>query len=340
MNKRRLGLALIVALATCGIAVAAAFAAYTSPKLLVGQAGATTTINASAAVADDATAVVIIYIPQGVTVTANQAPGTQLGTVKAQVSALALGGALLPLEGPIVVAPPGAVPAASQTACIGAAVPTATWLLQLTAAGQTINLPAYVRPTEPSEAAFGSAKLQFCLAPPDIPTDKGGATFGAKFLSADLTVNGVFSGTPTGPYLAAWIPWKAGAGTLDTTQFVWTAAGLAPGAVTLAAKRAGAGATVSGKVTQGGQPRAGAKVDILAGLKRNAIRKVRTVTTKADGSFSSKVKTGTFFRVRAVAGAGTATALCDQLKAALPNANCINPTINGFTVTSKVVARK
>ena len=42
----------------------------------------------------------------------SQAPGTPIGSVKAQVSALALGGALLPLEGPIIVAPPGAIPAA------------------------------------------------------------------------------------------------------------------------------------------------------------------------------------------------------------------------------------
>ena len=62
----------------------------------------------------------------GTTLTTTAAPGTKVGTAKAQVSALALGGALLPLAGDIVVAPPGAVPAASQTACIGTVTPQAT----------------------------------------------------------------------------------------------------------------------------------------------------------------------------------------------------------------------
>ena len=38
-------------------------------------------------------------IPNGTGITTTAAPGTKVGTVKAQVSALALGGALLPLDG-------------------------------------------------------------------------------------------------------------------------------------------------------------------------------------------------------------------------------------------------
>ena len=59
---------------------------------------------------------------------------TQIGSVKAQVSAGLLAGALLPLEGPIVVAPPGAVPEATQLQCTQGATPTAIWLLQLAVA--------------------------------------------------------------------------------------------------------------------------------------------------------------------------------------------------------------
>jgi len=129
------------------VAVAVAFAAYTSPTLRVSYNGAITNITASASPNDDATAVASIYVPAGTTITANQAPGTQIGTVKAQVQALALGGALLPLDGKIIVAPPGAVTADIQAACTQGATPTAVWLLQLAAAGQTINLPAYLIPT-------------------------------------------------------------------------------------------------------------------------------------------------------------------------------------------------
>ena len=101
-----------------------------------------------------------IYVPIGTPITTlNQAPGTTLGTVKAQVVALALGGALLPLTGEIKVAPPGAVTAASQTACIQAATPAATWLMVLQAAGQTLNVPMYVVTTAGAETAFGPAKI-------------------------------------------------------------------------------------------------------------------------------------------------------------------------------------
>lgn len=130
-NRTRTAVVALAALAALAPA-AAATAAYTTPKLSVSYAtGNVTNIVASAAVGDDATARAAIVIPTGTTITTTAAPGTKVGTVKAQVSALALGGALLPLAGDINVAPPGAVPAASQTACIGAVTPQTTLLLVL-----------------------------------------------------------------------------------------------------------------------------------------------------------------------------------------------------------------
>ena len=330
------GIAVVVAL----VAVGTALATFSSPKLQLLQLGATTTIAASAASTDDSTAFVAIYVPAGTSITSSQAAGTELGTVKAQVSALALGGALLPLEGPIVVAPPGAVPPASQTACIQDQTPLSTWLLRLSAAGQTINLPAYLIQTGGTDATFGVAKLVFCLAPPDLPVDKGGATFGAKLLSATRKVNGVFGPATAGPWLAAWIPWVAGAGTLDTSQFSWTPAQIAPGAVTVKAKTLGKGAVVTGTVRQAGAGRAGATVTVFSGLKRGSLRKVATVRTKANGTFSVRAKTGAFFRASAVATEGAAPQLCTALIQKLPNARCLNPNVSGFTATSGVVARR
>ena len=108
--------AALVALALAAVATAA----YTSPKLSVAYApGNVTHIVASASVNDDATAVAAIVIPNGSAITTTAAPGTKVGTAKAQVSALALGGALLPLAGDIVIAPPGAVTPASQSAVHG-----------------------------------------------------------------------------------------------------------------------------------------------------------------------------------------------------------------------------
>ncbi len=331
-----LGLAGVGLLAVVGVAIAA----YTSPTLKVSYSGSSTVITASAANGDDATAVATIYVPAGTSVTTGQSPGTQIGTVKAQVSALALGGALLPLEGPILVAPPGAVPAAAQQQCTEGATPTATWLLQLSAAGQTINLPAYVLPTVGAETALGAAKLRFCLAPPDIPPDKGGATFGAKFLSASLTVNGVFSTVAQGAWIAFWTPWQAGNGQVNTAGTVVSPAAIAPGAVTVKAKKAGLGAVVSGTVTQGGQGRPSAVVAIWGAKGKAALRRLGSVRTSATGKFSFRARSGDVFQARVVAGSIAAPPLCVALAAQLQGLPCVNPTANGFTAKSGLVRKK
>src|SRR5262249_27239191 len=193
----------------------------------------------------------------GTTLTTNQSPGTPIGTVKAQVQALALGGALLPLAGPILVAPPGAIPAAAQQACIQEAAPMATWLLPLSAAGPVTTLPAFTLPTAGAETALGPAKIRFCLAPPDIPADKGGATFGAKFLSAALSVNGVFSPVAQGAWIAFWTPWQAGNGQVNQAGTVASPAAVAAGARPVKTAKNGARAVASSQGTPGGRGRPG-----------------------------------------------------------------------------------
>ena len=339
---KRIRIVFVAAVAAIAVPaiVLAATKAYTSPTLKVSYAGPTTVITASAATGDDATAVATIYVPSGTTVTANQAPGTPLGSVKAQVSALALGGALLPLEGPIVVAPTGAIPLASQTACIQEATPTASWLLQLSAAGQTINLPAYVLPTVGAETALGPAKIRFCLAPPDIPVANGGATFGAKFLSAALTVNGVFSPVTQGAWIAFWTPWQAGNGQVNQPGTVASPAAVAAGGVTAKAKRQGLGAVVTGKVTQGGLARPGAAVAIWGAKGKAALKKLGTVKTSTAGTFSFHARTGDTFQARVTAGSIAAPPLCQLISAQLQGIPCVNPTANGFTTKSGLVRKK
>jgi hypothetical protein len=276
-------------------------------------------------------------VPNGTSVSATQAPGTPLGTVKAQVSALALGGALLPLTGPIVVAPPGAVPAASQTACIQTATPTATWLLQLSAAGQTINLPAYLLPTTGDETGLGPAKVVFCLAPPDIPSDQGGATFGAKFLSAELTLNGVFGAVPSGVWLGIWTPWQAGNGQINAAGTVVSPALIAPGTLTLAGRKAKGRKLLSGRIAQGGSGFQH-RVAIWGAVGRSAFKRLAAVTSKANGSFAytvPKASKATTFQARAVVPDGEAEGVCEALTAV--QVPCVNATVSGFTARSRNV---
>ena len=279
---------IVVGIAGTAIAlvmVTTASAAYKTAKLSVTYgSGGTTRIVASSDGADDATARAAIIISNGTTLTTTAAPGTKVGTVNAQVSALALGGALLPLSGDILVAPPGAVPAASQTGCIGAVTPSTTYLLVLQAAGQTINLPAYIIPTDATEAALGSAQLVFCLAPPDIPVDKGGATFGAKFLSADMTFNGVFSPLANAVWMSLWTPWTPLTGVVNLPGTVAAPSILGASAVSLKGKRVKGKVTLVGVLATAGSGFAG-PVKIWGAAGKAALKPLKTVTASSKGVF-------------------------------------------------------
>jgi hypothetical protein len=331
----------IAVLGLAGVAVlglaSLALAAYTSPTLKVSYADSTTVVTAAAAQTDDATAVSSIYVPTGTTVTTTQAPGTNIGTVDAQVSAAALGGALLPLSGPIVVAPPGAVPAATQLQCTQGATPLAVWLLQLSAAGQTINLPAYVLPTAGAETALGPAKVRFCIAPPVVSPAN---TFGAKFLSATLTLKGVFSPVSQGAWIAFWTPWAADNSAPNQAGTVASPAAVAAGAVTAKAKKLGTGAVVTGKVTQGGVARPNTPVVIWGAKGRAALRRLGSTRTSAAGTFSFRARNADVFQARVVAGSIAAPPLCTLLTAQLQGIPCVNPTANGFTAKSGLARRK
>ena len=339
MKRRIWTLAVGVAAVAALVAVPAAMAAYTSPKLEVTQTATGVVVKASLDANDDPTARVAINAPAGTQLTTTQAPGTVLGPVRAIVKALDLAGADLPLEGQLVVAAPGQIPAASQTVCIGSTTPLATWVMILTAAGQTLNVPTYLLP-QPN-AQLGPAFIVICLPPPDVPIGTPGrATFGAKVYSAELTINGVFSRITTGAWISSWVPYTPTAGTPNAAGAVVAPAAIAPGSVTLTAKIAGKGARLSGRVTQAGQPRAGATVTILGGTRAGRLTSVGRARVAANGAFTFRAKAGTFFRARAVGAPGAAPAVCDQLRPLISTVPCVNPTVNGFTAQSPVVRKR
>jgi hypothetical protein len=339
MSRRHLAIALLGLAAAAAIPalVAAATTAYTTPTLRVTNAAGATVIAASAGVNDDATARASIYAPTGTTAALTASPGTQVGTAKAQVSALALGGALLPLDGVILVAQAGQVPPATQQACTSGQTPAATLIVSLSAAGQVINLPAYVIQTSGTETALGPLKIVFCLAPPDLPPPVG-ATFGAKFLSAELTLRGVVTPPAAGVWIAIWTPWQAGNGQINAAGTVASPAVTAPGALAVTAKRRAARVTVSGTVSQGGQPVGRAAVKLVRGKTAGKLSAFKTVRTNAQGKFTvtAPAVAGTFFRGSTALAARANAAVCGTLASALP-VPCVNGTISGFAATSRVV---
>jgi hypothetical protein len=343
MKRRIWTVAAALAAVAALMAVPAAYAAYTTAKLEVRSTGTGATVKATLSADDDPTASVRIFAPTGTQLTTNQAPGTVLGPVRAIVKALDLGGADLPLEGNIVVAAPGQIAPASQAACLGTTTPLASWVMVLSAAGQTLPVPAYLVATAGAQAALGPAYIQVCLPPPDVPAGTPGrATFGAKLYSAELTINGVF-GSTAGVWVSFWTPYQPGVGQVNAAGTVASPAVVAPGAVTAAARksgRAGRGAVVTGRVSQGGRPRAGATVTVFGGPRSNRLTRLGRVRTNASGAFTLRVASGVFFRANVSAAAGAAPAACTALTAAIAPVPCANPTTNGFTAQSRVVRKR
>ena len=339
--KRSIRLAVLALVAVGTLAVASsAFAAYTTPSLKVTQLAQKTIISVTQSQSDDATARASIYAPIGTAVTVNQAPGLALGTVKAQVVALALGGALLPLTGEIKVAPPGVVAAASQAACIQTATPAATWLMVLQAAGQTLNVPMYVITTSGAETAFGPAKIVVCLPPPDVPVASGGATFGAKLFQAEFSVTGVFSPVPAGAWISIWTPYVALLGQVNAAGSVASPSALAPGSLSVKVSKVGLlKSKVTGKVAQGGTGFGGARFAIWAGSTKAGLKQVGTTSTTSDGSYTFTYgKKAAFFRTRTIVAAHPAPDLCTKLQGSLP-VPCVNGSANGFVAFSAIAKR-
>jgi len=330
------GLAAVAAL----IAVPSALAAYTTPKLEVRQTATATVFKLTQSSSDDATAVARIFVPTGTTLTTTQAPGTVLGKATALLKLHGLGGAEVPVEGNVVVAAPGQVPAASQQACLQGATPLATWLLVVSIAGNTVPVPVYLVATSGPLAALGPAYVTACFTSPYLSVEQGGLTGGPQVVNAEFAVQGVFSQVTVGAFVGILVPWTVGTGTPNPAGTIATPAAIAPGAVTAAAKKLGLGALVTGRVTQAGQARGGATVSILGGAKATGLKRLGRVKVNANGGYTFRAKSGTFFKATAVATAASAGPLCTQLGPALAPIPCVNPTVNGFTVSSKVAKKK
>ena len=341
-KKVRLGLVA----GTTLVALAVAIQASATPQLNISATAAGTTVGFSQAPTDPAPAKVQIFADSALpTVDLSAAPGTTIGTVAAKAAAGALGGAILPLSGTITVRGAGdtylsngsQVPlAAASTACTGTAAHSAFWVMTLSAAGQTLEVPVFV---DAVSLPFAKALIVLCLPSPDVAPPVG-AAFGAKVLLAYLTLKGVF-GSPSGEYRwrALVTSYTAGTATVNAAGTVETQ-GIehAPGAVTLTAKRAGKGkANVSGKVTEAGTPVPNITVSVRGGKKALVIK------TDGNGVFKGTVNT----RKPKAALQATATVPPRDLGSSACTATfadkgipCVDAEEGGFTATSPSVKPK
>src|SRR5437868_4332962 len=150
MRKKLLRIGVGLAAATAALAFASQALATYSPKLAVQMNSNGTTIHLTIPNTDDPTALLVFYAPAGTQANLSASAGTTIGTLDAKAAAGALGGATLPLTGTVEARAAGGtylsggvnVPLAdAATRCTGTATHAAFWVLKLSAAGQTLEVP-------------------------------------------------------------------------------------------------------------------------------------------------------------------------------------------------------
>ena len=316
---------LVVAAGSASVAsivvVTAALAAYGSPRLQVTQEGNKVTIAMAQSTGDDATAITRIISPLDTRIAAARAPGSTVGTARAEF--VAASGSQVPAEGSIVVARPEQIPAAQISACAEGEPVEALWLVEAAGGGIALSVPLYL---------LGGGDMLACFPHPS-------ATGGAKLTSLELVLDGPLLLRAVGTWISIWVPYGDDA-LADTTRIVASPAVVGPGEVVFSARTRGAGAVVTGLVSQGGAPRTGARVRITGGPRATGQRLLGTATTNRAGRFTLRARTGTFFRATASVGRSSPPGICFVLEPLLRPIPCVNPTLNGFSVQSRTIRKR
>lgn len=361
--RKSIRFALLAVAASAALAFAgSAFASFT-PKLwassfdpLIGTQQFELALNQN----DDATAKAQIYVgPFVFADVPGGATGTQIGTVDASVVALALGGAILPLPGKVVVSDSATYPA-NNPCTPGATSHAATWVLILTApTGTELRVPMYVDnvPTAtPPAPQIGKYKISVCLPSPYIDPSLGGAQFGAKLIRASITMTNFIS-TVDNRWTAIVTPYVAGTGTANPAGTVETQSIVDNGyfdglKAKLVKKKSGKKfkyfAKVSGTVGSAGEG-IPATVKIYKAKGKKPGKKLKTVKAGGSGAFSAMlpIKPGVreAFYVEASHPRSDVDPICDPQLELAPGVPmpCTAVTDSGFTaaeITNKVKAPK
>jgi hypothetical protein len=238
------------------------------------------------------TAKVAIYVPTGFTLNVSGTVGTKIADADADVIAKGIGGTKLALTGAVTVDDPAKYASDATAQACDPNSHLAVWLLTLTASGQSINIPIFVDHTTAADAALGDFVLESCFASPDVPSDQGGAPFGAQLIDFDLQTTGVIvNGQTAKPVWKGFITsYTAGTATPDATGVVEVRC-IEPLPHTVAklksvyAKKTKK-VTITGVLMAGGQPRPNVHVRIAAGATPATLKAWAVATTNKAGAFS------------------------------------------------------
>jgi hypothetical protein len=333
-----LAAAAVVVLAVAGLASA-------TPRLIISG----TTVQVLEEKTDAAPLKITIYVPSGYTASVAQTPGSQIGTVHADLQALAISpDAIIQAEGTVLAGDTSnAQLQGAATQCTGSPAHAAIWLLHITVSGTTLDVPEFVDPTAGAETALGAAKIQLCLPDPYENAGPARAAFGSKIINAQMTLNPTVIGAPTsGSYLWRSIvtPWNPAAPAPDAAHTVEAQSFVTlPQAATLKAKvkHTGKGkkrkstVTLSGTVKEGSSGVSGAKVDLFAGGK-----KVASVTTSSSGTFSKSfaLKKKTTFQAKVTVAQRDASCQSPLPTTQVPG-GCASATAAGWSATATTTAK-
>ena len=351
--KRVLRAAIAAAAATGTLVFASAALAANTGKITVSYSPmklgstASTTIKVEAPQSDDAIAAVNIFTGTNF-VNGGGAPNTQIGQV--QATAFAHDANLnLPLSGPVTTADP----AQYTTNACSPGTNFAVWVMNLSAAGQTLPIPIFVNKATGPGAALGAYNLKICLPPWDVPAGTPGRAFqGAQLLDATLTLDKIFT-APTSAGLGLWealfTPYTPGkgtpnpAGTFEARAFVPL-----PVSVGIHAtyKKKSNTWGLAGKITAGGQPApVGTTVRISRGPSPTKVTSRSTTKVGAGGIWHTaghlRPHKTTYFRASASQPTSDYTSTgCANPQTALAPAGCVSATLTGWSGTSAVVRVK
>jgi hypothetical protein len=350
---------LAVAGATLGALVLSgtAMAAYTSPRLDILNpservgGGGPLTIRVSQDRADDATFRLVIYVPQGYTSSLVPQEGAQIGTASAQIIATSISNdAVVPVTGRIVG--DSFTPAKYPTGfgCVFGGPPTGTidgvWVLELTAAGQTLRVPMYVQTiTAGPEAAFASGKLTTCLPSPYPEAGAARATLGAKLINAQLTLPSLFANPATGGayrWRTLWTPYTPNSASPNPAGTVEAqAVDVIPVQLAFASARYRNGRIfVTGSLLENRTAVRNAQVRILVGRTARGVKQVTSVRTNARGNFSAVIRWRrpgrVFLNARVTQAARPVTGCTERTN---PAVTCLRTVFSGFTLAANRTVR-
>jgi hypothetical protein len=330
----------IAAAIVAGAASPAASAAYAPRFTATAGADRSLTLDYTQKGSDDGAAALLFYVPARYAPKLATAPGTVVGSAFANAVAADAGGSTLTMPGSIRVAAAttaltngtAATAGEAARACIGSDSSVVLWVASLSGFAQRVDLTLAVHRVDSGPLA-GRLAIAVCPAPADVAAGTAGrAPLGLKIVRLALRLESAFT-VPAGVHTwhlraTPYTPKSAAANAAGALELE-AQHGL-PQTLTLTTRRAASGRVrVSGRLTLGGKPVAGATVSIRGGGVA-----LGTAKTNARGAYAATVAARRTLGARAVVPARYFSSCLEPALAPLP---CVSSIRAGFVAASRSV---